>query len=64
MKELIKELKKRGKTVIMSTHNLYEAEKICTHFALLLTGKLLATGSIDKMEKSLEEIFIEAVEKK
>jgi len=43
--EKIRELKKEGKTIIITTHYMDEAEKLCTRVALLKKGKLLAAGT-------------------
>ena len=40
----IKELKADGRTIILTTHYMDEAEKLCTRVALLKKGKLLAIG--------------------
>ncbi len=40
----IKDLKEAGKTIIITTHYMDEAEKLCTRLALLKKGKLLAIG--------------------
>ncbi len=36
---------KGGRTVILCTHNLYEAERLCTRVAVLAKGKILAEGT-------------------
>jgi ABC-2 type transport system ATP-binding protein len=38
-------LKENGKTLILTTHYMDEAEKLCTNVALLKKGKLITTGS-------------------
>ena len=38
MVKIIKHLKKEGKTVILSTHNLKDVEEICTDFAIFKDG--------------------------
>ncbi len=35
-----------GKTIIMASHILDEVEKICSHVAILKSGKLLASGTV------------------
>jgi ABC-2 type transport system ATP-binding protein len=34
-----------GRTVFLCTHNLYEAQRLCTHVAVLARGRLLAMGT-------------------
>jgi len=41
----ISELKEDGRTIILTTHYMDEAEKLCTKVALLKKGKLLKIGS-------------------
>lgn len=36
---------KEGRTVFLCTHNLYEAERLCTRVAVMAQGKLLAIGT-------------------
>ncbi|MCJ7768328.1 ABC transporter ATP-binding protein [Candidatus Bathyarchaeota archaeon] len=40
--ELIKNLKKYGKTVLLSTHDMYEADEICDRVAIMEKGKIAA----------------------
>ena len=49
IRELIKSLAARGKTIIMASHLLDEVEKVCTHVAILKRGTLLASGSVKEI---------------
>ncbi|NCI49154.1 ABC transporter ATP-binding protein [Sediminibacterium roseum] len=49
IRELIKELSKRGKTIIMASHLLDEVEKVCTHVAIMKKGELLTAGAVDEV---------------
>jgi ABC-2 type transport system ATP-binding protein len=49
IRELIKELSKRGKTIIMASHLLDEVEKVCTHVAILKRGTLITAGQVDEV---------------
>jgi len=40
IRELIKELAGRGKTIFLASHMLDEVEKVCTHVAILKNGVL------------------------
>jgi ABC-2 type transport system ATP-binding protein len=46
IRQLIKQLAKDGKTIILASHLLDEVEKVCTHTAILKKGKLLVSGDI------------------
>jgi ABC-2 type transport system ATP-binding protein len=49
IRELIKVLASRGKTIIMASHLLDEVEKVCTHVAILKRGVLLTAGHVDEV---------------
>jgi len=49
IRELIKELARRGKTIIMASHLLDEVEKVCTHVAIMKRGTLLTAGKVDEV---------------
>ena len=49
IRELIKELARRGKTIIMASHLLDEVEKVCTHVAIMKRGVLLTAGNVDEV---------------
>ncbi len=46
IRELIKELNRQGKTIIMASHILDEVEKVCTHVAIIQKGILKTTGPV------------------
>jgi len=55
-----------GRTMILSIHQLTEAEKICDRFLLLDQGRVLDIGTLDELRKqsglttdaTLEEVFL------
>ena len=49
IRNLIKELSAKGKTIIMASHLLDEIEKVCTHVAILKQGDLLASGTVKEV---------------
>lgn len=54
-KELMEELVKQGKTILISTHLLHELGHICTRAALIRKGKILAQGSLGELSKAYRE---------
>jgi len=49
MKDLIIDLKKRGKTVIMSSHLLADVEDVCDRIAVLHQGELKELGRVEDL---------------
>lgn len=47
--ETIKEAKKEGKSVLLSSHILSEVEKLCDSVGIIREGKIIESGSLDEM---------------
>ncbi len=47
--ELIANLPKIGTTVLLSSHQLYQVQRVCHNVGILSKGKLVIEGSIDKL---------------
>jgi ABC-2 type transport system ATP-binding protein len=67
--DFTRELKRNGKTIILTTHYMEEAEELCDRVGVIDHGKLIALGSpkdlISKNEvKNLEEVFIKLTGRK
>jgi len=50
--EFIGHLRREGKAVILCTHHLDEAERICTRFGLMHRGKIVAEGTLAQLRQS------------
>ena len=53
MREILRELRAMGKTVLVSSHILPELGEMCTGVAIIDHGRVLRSGSIDEIERSL-----------
>jgi ABC-2 type transport system ATP-binding protein len=53
MREILRELRGMGKTILVSSHILPELGEMCTGVAIIDRGRLLRAGSIDEIERSL-----------
>jgi ABC-2 type transport system ATP-binding protein len=51
--ELIKSLKGYGKTVLLSTHDMYEADEICDRVAIMEKGKIAALDKPYVLKKTI-----------
>jgi len=61
--EYIDHLRREGKAVILTTHRLEEAERLCSRFGLLHKGRLVSEGTLADLRErtgctSLVEMFL------
>ena len=54
LKNEILELKKKGTTIIFSTHNMSSVEEICDHIALINQSKKILDGQIDQVKETFK----------
>ena len=62
IRDLILQLSKDGKTIIMASHLLDEVEKVCNHVAIIKNGDLLLSGKVDEVLISEDQIEISAAD--
>src|SRR4051794_8128399 len=53
VKALLKELRRMGKTILISSHILSELSDFCTSIGIIERGKLLAAGSIRDIQQQI-----------
>jgi ABC-2 type transport system ATP-binding protein len=53
LREILRELRSMGKTILISSHILPELGEMCTGVAIIDRGRVLRSGSIDEIERSL-----------
>lgn len=52
---LLKDLNKKGLTILLSSHVLSEVQEICTHVGIINKGKLIREESIKDVRKEIEK---------
>ena len=63
VRDIILQLRNRGKTILFSSHILSDVETICSRIGIISKGKLRETGTIDSLLKNnIKEIEIVAVD--
>ncbi len=65
IKELLKSLTEKGKTVIFSTHIMEIAETVCDNISILYNGNIAGTGNLEALRQEagssnsdLEDVFL------
>jgi ABC-2 type transport system ATP-binding protein len=61
LRELLKELRNLGKTILVSSHILSELTEMCTHVAIIERGHLLVSGRVGDILQAMQparEIYV------
>lgn len=67
MKEILKNLKEMGKTIIISSHILPELSEMCTSIGIMKKGRLILRGQVDEIleqAKNANPLRIDLIDKK
>lgn len=64
LKEMMRELCDEGGAIFFSTHVLEVAERLCDKVAIIKSGKLIRSGTMEEVrgDESLESVFLELEE--
>src|SRR5262249_34544822 len=54
MREIVKELQRLGKTVLVSSHILLELSEMCTHIGIIQGGQILREGLVDQVLRGIQ----------
>jgi sodium transport system ATP-binding protein len=68
MHEFVRQERQLGKCILLSTHTMSEAEKLCDRIGVISEGRLLAVGTVEELKEltgkaNLEEAFVKLVRK-
>lgn len=61
LRSLIEELARRGKVVLLSSHELETVERLCTHAVILHRGRIVADDSIARLRDMMELPTLEGI---
>lgn len=59
IRKIIKILKDQGKTIVITSHDLSEIEKVADLVTMIKDGKILFTKEVSQLGEDLEDLFIE-----
>jgi len=58
VRDVILDLKRRGRTVVFSTHQMDEAEKLCDRIFMILAGRKVLDGSLDEVRTGRDQMAL------
>ena len=59
LKDIIKEKQSEGKTIIFSTHQMEQVERLCNNICLINKGQIVVEGSLEAIRRSHSKDSIE-----
>src|ERR671930_1044036 len=57
VRELVAELSRQGKTLLLTTHYMFEAEELCDRIAVISDGRIVASGTPEALKQSVVETY-------
>lgn len=54
LRRMIVDLRREGVTILLTTHYLEEAERLCDRIAIIVNGRIVALGSVDNLKSALK----------
>ena len=58
VRQLIPELVRRGMTVLLTTHYMFEADEVCDQIAIINRGEIVASGTPSKVKRGFSKVAI------
>lgn len=71
LRDIIRKMRAQGKTIVLTTHYMQEADDLCDHIGIMNQGKIIAFDTPENLKKdfgkkgentSLEEVFLSLVQ--
>jgi len=56
--EIIREYNQKGRTILLTTHNMEEADTLCERLAIIDHGRIIASGTPDELKASIPGGFL------
>ena len=62
LRQIVRELNERGRTIVYTTHVMQEAEELCDRVAIIDKGEVIALGSPDELKAGIKRESVTKVE--
>ncbi len=62
LRDTIRQLHERGKTIVLTTHYMFEADSLCDRVAVINQGKLIALGTPSDLKGSVSDLSVVELE--
>ncbi|HET9223246.1 MAG TPA: ATP-binding cassette domain-containing protein [Roseiflexaceae bacterium] len=62
LRELISEIKREGRTILLTTHYMEEADQLCDHVGIIDLGRIIALDTPANLKKSIKQLDVVQLE--
>ena len=62
VREVVLHLKREGRTILLTTHNMFEADMLCDRIAIISRGQIVAVGTPGELKAKVSEHKVVEVE--
>ena len=62
VRQLVADLAKQGKTILLTTHYMFEADSLCDRIAVISKGRIVAEGTPRDLKSAVSEITVVEIE--
>lgn len=62
LRQMIARLQEAGKTILLTTHYMFEADLLCERIAVIKKGRIIAQGSPQKLKELVQDLSVIEIE--
>ena len=62
LREVIRNLQSEEKTILLTTHYMFEADALCQRLAVIKDGRIIASGSPETLKQNVQDLSVVEVE--
>jgi ABC-2 type transport system ATP-binding protein len=62
LREVIRNLQSEAKTILLTTHYMFEADALCQRLAVIKDGRIIAEGSPEALKQNVQDLSVVEVE--
>jgi ABC-2 type transport system ATP-binding protein len=62
LRAMVRELKAQGKTILLTTHYMFEADALCDRIAVVTNGRIVALDTPDGLKEHVQDLSVVEVE--
>ena len=62
LRRTIKSLRERGVTILLTTHDMFEADELCDRISIINQGRIVAEGTPEALKRGVDDLSVVEIE--